>query len=334
VSTFLACGVAGAALDREERLLLEEVGPAGIVLFGRNVVEHGQLLDLVAELRRLPSTPYVAIDLEGGRVNRLEKLIGPLPSGARAAAAGSEVVRALGEAAGAACAHFGIGVDFAPVADVARQGGFLAAESRCLGASPAEARGGATAFLEGLASFGVAGCLKHYPGLGSGAVDSHRELPTLGESVRADAAVFHALAAPGRAVMVAHALAPSLGEGSLPATLSRTVVGPLREVAGPILADDLEMDALAAFGSLARRASAALAAGCDQVLLCNALAARRQVTEHVRNVAGRDRAFASALAQGSERLGGFGHGELRQVSWDEVMRLAERARQAAAEGDG
>jgi len=334
VNAFLACGVAGPALDRDERRVLEEVGPAGIVLFGRNVVEHDQLLDLVAELRRLPSTPYVAIDLEGGRVNRLETLIGPLPSGAQAARAGSKAVCALGESAGAACAHFGIGVDFAPVADVARQGGFLASESRCLGATPAEARKGGAAFLEGLASFGVAGCLKHYPGLGSGTVDSHRELPTLGESVHADVEVFHALAATGRAVMVAHALAPPLGEGSLPATLSRTVVGRVRDVAAPILADDLEMGALAAFGSLAQRASAALAAGCDQVLLCNALAARREVTEHVRDVARRDRAFASALVQGSERLGGFGHAELRQVGWGEVMRLAERARHAAAEGDG
>jgi beta-N-acetylhexosaminidase len=332
VSAFLACGLAGAALDADERLLLEEVRPSGIVLFARNVVERAQLRGLVAELRALPSAPYVAIDMEGGRVNRLEALIGPLPAGAEAARAGRDAVHALAAAAGAACAHFGIGVDLAPVADVARPGGYLASESRCLGASPAEARRGAAAFLEGLAGFGVAGCLKHYPGLGSGAVDSHRQLPALGEAVHADIEVFHDLAAPGCAVMVAHALAAPLGEASLPATLSPTVVGRLRGRAAPILADDLEMGALSSFGTMGQRAAAALGAGCDQVLVCNALGARREVADQVEAAARGDRAFAAALAESSQRLGHFGHAELRRVSWDEVQRLAEEARRAAGEG--
>ncbi len=102
---------------------------------------------------------------------------GPLPPSAEAARAGTAAVRALGAAAGAACAHFGIGVDFAPVVDVARPEGWLGSEERCLGGTPAEVQGAAAAYLQGLESFGVSGCLKHYPGLGSGAVDSHRELP-------------------------------------------------------------------------------------------------------------------------------------------------------------
>ena len=120
MSAFLACGVAGAELDEGERALLEALRPGGIVLFARNVAGREQLAALVRELRALPSRPYVAVDLEGGRVNRLAALLGPLPAAGDAARAGTEVVRALGEAAGAACAHFGIGVDFAPVADVDR----------------------------------------------------------------------------------------------------------------------------------------------------------------------------------------------------------------------
>jgi beta-N-acetylhexosaminidase len=326
VSAFLVCGVAGLALDAEERRLLEELKPGGIVLFARNVAERDQLVSLVRELRGLPSRPYVAIDLEGGRVNRLEKLIGPLPAAAEAARGGAHVVQALAEAAGAACAHLGIGVDLAPVLDVARPEGFLASEARCLGCSPAEVQAAAGTFLEGLSAFGVAGCLKHYPGLGSGRVDSHRNLPVLDETVAADCALFRALAAPGRAVMVAHALAPALGEGGCPASLSRAVVGLLRAFAAPVLADDLEMAALSAHGSISERAAAALGAGCDQVLVCNALAARREVADHVGAAARRDPVMAATLRESVARSAGFGRDELAEVSWNRVLELADRAR--------
>jgi beta-N-acetylhexosaminidase len=329
VSAFLACGVAGFALDAGERRLLDVLKPAGIVLFARNVADRDQLAALVRELRGLPSRPYVAIDLEGGRVNRLERLIGPLPAAAETARAGADVVRALAEAAGAACAHLGIGVDLAPVLDVARPEGFLASEARCLGSSPAEVRTAAGSFLQGLSAFGVAGCLKHYPGLGSGRVDSHRNLPVLDETVAADCELFRALASPGRAVMVAHALAPALGEGGCPTSLSRAVVGRLRTFAAPILADDLEMGALSAHGSISERAAAALGAGCDQVLVCNALAARREVVEHVSAAARRDPVLAATLRENVARSAGFGHGGLAEVTWDRVLELADRARALA-----
>ena len=332
MNAFLVCGVAGPGLDEDERRLLEEVRPAGIILFGRNVVERGQLGELVGELSGLPSAPYIAIDLEGGRVNRLERLTGPLPSALDAARRGRPGVRALAEAAGAACAHLGIGVDLAPVADVALKDGFLASEARCLGSSPGEVQAAAATFLGGLAAFGVSGCLKHYPGLGSGRLDSHVDLPVLGEGVRAEREVFHALARTGCAVMVAHALAPALGDDRRPATLSPEIVAPLRPLAAPILADDLEMGALAGFGPMAKRAQAALAAGCDQVLVCNALGARREVAEHVRSTAGREPGFASALTEARRRLGRFGHEELRKTEWDEVLRLADRARRLAGGG--
>jgi beta-N-acetylhexosaminidase len=328
-SRWLVCGIAGMALDGEERSLLEELRPAGVVLFVRNVHDRDQLIALVKELRSLPSLPYVAVDLEGGRVNRLAGLIGPLPAAADAARAGTEAVRALGDAAGAACAHLGIGVDLAPVLDVARPEGFLASEQRCFGASPDAVGAAAAAFLDGLSSFGVSGCLKHFPGLGSGRVDSHVDLPLLEDTVAADCGLFRALAAPGRAVMVAHALAPALGESASPSSLSRAVVGQLRAFAAPILADDLEMGALAAYGSLPERAAAALAAGCDQVLICNALAALREVVGHVGAAARRDPVLAAALREGAARSAGFGGGDLAPVTWDRVLQLADRARALA-----
>ena len=333
VPGFLLCGIPGTALDDGERLLLAELRPGGIILFARNVESREQLVELVYELRAMPWRPYVAADVEGGRVNRLQRIIGPLPSPAAAASAGIEAVAALGEAIGAACAHLGIGVDFAPVLDISQGGGWVGGEDRCLGCDVDRVAELGEVFLAALEGFGVAGCLKHYPGLGSGAVDSHRDLPLLGDGVVEEERAFAALVRPGRAVMVAHAIAPALGEGVLPASLSATVVERLRRFrSGPVIADDLEMGALASFGGLPERAAAALLAGCDQVPVCNAMAARADVLAAVMGAGGRDPVVASRLRRSAARTAGYGLGPLRGVSWDEVERLAERARRAAGGG--
>lgn len=327
---WLSCGVAGAELRGDERRVLADLGPGGVVLFSRNVVSREQLRELVGALRGLPSRPYVAVDFEGGRVNRLKPIVGSLPSPAQAAARGRSAVEALGRALGAACAHFGIGLDFAPVVDVARPGGFLGAEDRCLGRDAWEVEPLAAVVLAGLASFGVAGCLKHYPGLGSGGVDSHLDLPLLDDGIRDDEAVFLRLSSPATAVMVAHALAPALGEPERPASLSAAVVGRLaRRPCGPIIADDLEMGALAGFGSLGERAAAAVLAGCDQVLVCNALKSRIEVADHVERWARRDPRLGAEIRRASERSRGFGAGPLAEVAWDEVEDACERARESA-----
>ncbi len=164
-------------------------------------------------------------------------------------------------------------------------------------------------------------------------MDSHRELPVLDDAVAGEVEVFHSLLTPARAVMVAHALAPALGEGGRPASLSRTVMARLnRRARGPVIADDLEMGALAAHGSIPERAAAALAAGCDQVLVCNALDARAAVVRHVEDAAGRDPALAAALRLSAERTAGFGRGTLADVAWETVCGLAERARRLAGGG--
>lgn len=329
MNPWLACGIGGTELDAAERRELEALQPGGIVLFARNVRDREQLAELVRALRELPWAPYVAIDLEGGRVNRLAGLTGPLPAPARAAEAGPDALRALGEALGCACAHFGIGVDYAPVVDVGR-GGYVGGEGRCLGDTPEAVIAAAEHVLAGIESFGVAACLKHYPGLGSGQVDSHRELPELDDGAAADEEVFLRLASPTRAVMVAHAMVPSLGEACCPASLSRGVVGRLDGYpVGPVIADDLEMGALGRFGSMAARAAAALAAGCDQVLVCNALAARGEVVGTVQAWAAGDVALAAALRPAGSRLGGYGTGPLPVVGWDEVEARAVRARELA-----
>lgn len=328
---FLACGTGGRELDDGERRLLTELQPGSVVLFARNVASREQAIALVDELHALPGSPLVAIDLEGGRVNRLRALVGELPSAAAAAAAGVDACRALGEAAGSACAHLGVDLDYAPVLDVAWPDGWLAREGRCWGRDAAAVERFARAFLEGLEGYGVRACLKHYPGLGSGVVDSHRELPVLGDGVREEERTFAALASPQRAAMVAHAMCPQLGEACAPASLSRRVVQRLVGLGcGLVLADDLEMGALAGWGGIGERGAAALAAGCDQVILSNLMDERQPLVEHVRRAAVDDAGLATLLERGRARFEAFRPGLCRpRVDWDEVERAADRARRLA-----
>jgi beta-N-acetylhexosaminidase len=318
-NSFLVCGIAGTVLSPEERALLASLAPGGIILFARNIESVAQVRALTAALRELPGNPFVAVDLEGGAVNRLRGLAGELPSPAQLAPLGAAGAFALGQACGALCAALGITVDLAPVVDVAGEGSYVGGEGRCWGSTVEAVVELAGAFLSGLEAFGVQGCLKHFPGLGSGAVDSHRELPVLGDVVREHVEAFRALAGPRRGVMVAHALAPALGEALAPASLSSRVVGSVPQGCGPVLADDVEMGALSGWGSLAERAAAALAAGCHGVLVCNALQAREAVVEHLARWKDRDPELRARLATAEGKMAGFGRGPLRPVRWEEAL---------------
>ncbi len=158
-------------------------------------------------------------------------------------------------------------------------------------------------------------------------VDSHLQLPELGDEVRDECAAFDLLCSGERAVMVAHAVAPALGDGLRPGSLSPVVVRRLaHRPCGPIIADDLEMGALGRFGTLGERAAAALLAGCDQVLLCNALEARAEVVAHIESWAVRSAELAGAVARGEERMAGFGRRPVADVTWADVVEAAELAR--------
>jgi len=271
----LIVGLPGTSLDDEQIDILERVQPCGVILFQRNIETAEQVHDLVAELISLEPRPFVAVDLEGGMVNRLRPIWGELPSPADAATAGRKAMKALGEAAGAACRSLGIHLNLAPVVDLDRPNGVLAKQRRCLAEEPERVATLARVFNEGLGEWGVKGCLKHFPGLGEIPVDTHEELPTLdiGErelSPHLDA--FGSLTEEIPLVMVGHVIVPILGDAELPASLSPAVVRRARELPGSpiILSDDIEMGALASSGDLPQRVEAALCARNHGVLVCKA----------------------------------------------------------------
>jgi len=271
-SRLFGVGVEGPTLTPREREILHAHPPFGVILFRRNIETVGQLADLIANLRDLGAR-YALVDQEGGPVDRLRDLLAPAPSIARAARAGA--ARRAGELAGEALAGLGFDVDLAPVVDraVAGAGGTVLGE-RSASPEPGPIIDAAGAFLAGLHARGIAGCLKHFPGLGRARFDTHQKLPVVESNphqLALDLAPFDALMGEARAIMVSHAAA----EDGLPASLAPAwATTQLRDILGfegAAFSDDLEMGALDAFGGLPERSVRAALAGCDLLFVCRRL---------------------------------------------------------------
>jgi beta-N-acetylhexosaminidase len=272
----------GPALDRSSRAFLEEFRPGGVVLFKRNVRSPGQLRSLVAAIHDCGAgvPPLVAIDHEGGRVDRLPPPFTHFPPmavvGARDDARLAETV---GRAMGRELRAVGIDLDFAPVLDVRSNVRNRVIGDRAFGADPARVARLGLALARGLARAGVLACGKHFPGHGASAGDSHFVLPRVRRSRRALATcdlVPFARAAAARlpALMTAHVVYPAL-DPHHPATLSARICRDLLRrrlgFRGVLFSDDLEMNAVAGRSTPGRAAVAALDAGCDMLLVCQSL---------------------------------------------------------------
>ena len=268
----------GTELSAEERALLARPGVAGICLFSRNLASIEQARALVEQTLAAAGRPLViAIDQEGGGVVRLPGVAVPPSAMALGAADDPALTERLGAATGRGLRRIGVNVDFAPVADVQSNPGNPIVGDRAFGADPAAVARHVAAFVRGLQATGVAATLKHFPGHGDVAVDSHLALPRLD----ADLARLEALewppfaagiAAGAAAAMTGHLLVPAL-DPTLPATLSPAILGgALRGrlgFQGALFSDALDMRAIADGWGVPEAAVLAMAAGVDVPIVCN-----------------------------------------------------------------
>jgi beta-N-acetylhexosaminidase len=276
-------GCAGEVLTDEERAFFRDARPLGVILFKRNCSSERQVIDLIEDIKTIidPSNPENAIffiDQEGGRVARLGPPHWPsYPAPARIAALGGEPARDAAFLAARLIAddlaRLGITVDCAPVLDLPAPGADPIIGNRAWGAEPEAVARLGRAFCDGLLEGGIAPVIKHIPGHGRAAVDSHRALPRVAASRDA---LEHGDFAPFRLLndmpwaMTAHVVYEVI-DPDRPATLSPRVIGDVIRDSigfnGMLISDDLSMGALS--GSLGARTEAALAASCDAVLHCN-----------------------------------------------------------------
>jgi beta-N-acetylhexosaminidase len=337
----LVLGVSGAVLAPAEIEILRRVRPGGVILFRRNVEAPEQLTDLVTAIREASPGVLLAVDSEGGRVDRLASLVGPAPSGEALAQAPPEVAREAGRAVGESLRLFGFDVDFAPVVDLDRGEAGNALDRRYLGCRPEEVVARAAAFLGGLHEAGVGGCLKHFPGLGPSRGDTHFEAGLVelnAEELEEDLEPFERLGTLAGMVMVAHAVYPALDPERRPATLAPSIAQDLLRgrlgFRGVAVADDLEMHALDPWGDLPERCERALSAGCDLLPVCHCLEAAPAIVDHLSRpeLAQRVAQARTRLAAYRRHLGDLPRREAPDLATvrDRIARVTDRAASHAA----
>jgi beta-N-acetylhexosaminidase len=280
-------GLAGTQIDAATRRLLTDVSPGGICLFARNVAEPEQVRNLLDSVRaQLPVEPFMSVDQEGGLVDRLRKIIAPMP-----AANSIKTIpdaRKIAEITAETLRILGFNMNFAPVVDVIdmkRERVSNGLYSRAFAKTAEETFELAESYLNGLQNGGCLGCLKHFPGLGASITDSHESLPTVflseTEFFNTDLFPYQQFIKTGQvhSIMVAHAAFPLIDlqetdqKGRLlPSSLNYNFVTRLlRETLGYnglVLTDDLEMGAILKNYGVGEACKMAILAGQDMLAIC------------------------------------------------------------------
>ncbi|HEX8708744.1 MAG TPA: glycoside hydrolase family 3 N-terminal domain-containing protein [Pyrinomonadaceae bacterium] len=287
-------GLPGMEFDAETRSLVEEVQPGGVIIFGRNVAAPEQLRGLLDGVRELlPVEPLAGIDQEGGLVDRLRRICTPMPAARTIRQHGDlSAARSLGRITGEALRLLGFNMNFAPVMSIMSEERDLLSNglySRSYGRSPGEVLGYTMVYLRALQGTGCMGCLKHFPGIGAGEVDTHDEMAIVNLShddlMAQDLAPYIELFQREddrvRAVMVSHGGFPNIVDirkgvagGHLePASLSYSISTKLlRDELGYkhlVLTDDLEMGAISKHYQIEEAVLRAFQAGQDMLLICS-----------------------------------------------------------------
>lgn len=277
IGQMIMIGFAQTEMDDSLAYEIQHYHVGSAIIYAFNIKSSDQLKALISGMQADSSIPLlVATDQEGGSVNRMSTIEGPLSSAAAMGATNNpSYVRQRGAQDATALASVGINLNLAPVVDVLNttSGDIV---SRSFGTTPSHVSSMAGAYLEGLQASGkVAGTLKHFPGLGDVPVDPHYKLYTLTRSQAAlnqiDWAPYRALLASGDvyAVMSTHIVLAAV-DPTRPASLSKPVLtGILRDKLGfngVIITDGIYMHSLAAYG-LDQIAVDAVEAGND--IICS-----------------------------------------------------------------
>ena len=285
--------VAGLELTTEERARLGHPLVGGVILFARNYAAPEQLESLVRDIHALRRPPLlVAVDHEGGRVQRFRDGFTALPAMARFGEVWDENPKRahrLAETAGWLMASelraVGVDFSFAPVLDVDR-GVSRVIGDRAFHANPDAVTELAHAYMTGMHRAGMAATGKHFPGHGGVEADSHVAVPVDARSYQdiymEDIVPFERMIAYGlEGIMPAHVIFSAVDPQ--PAGYSRfwlqKVLRQELGFEGVIFSDDLSMEGAKVAGGVVSRARAALAAGCDMVLVCNDPAAARELLD-------------------------------------------------------
>lgn len=312
--SLIVVGVAGIELTALERAWLKLVRPGGIILFRRNITDAPQTRSLLHEATSHCAPHSIrCVDLEGGTVDRLRDALAPTPAAqfvARANLHKPGIAHELGELIARGLKAFGFNVTLAPVLDLALEDSANVMGTRSTGATAEEVIAYARPFLAGLAAQGIAGCGKHFPGLGGGTSDSHFDTPAIArtwqELWNEDIAPFRELSNELPMVMVNHAAYPNTQSKHLPATASpfwvTSVLRKRLSYRGLIFSDDMEMGGILKAMPIEEAAITAIRAGMDMIEICHSPELILRAYESLIAEAERSTAFRALLAARAQEV--------------------------------
>ena len=317
-SGLLMVGFEGKSLPARLARRLREGTVGGVILFSRNVEGPRQVRDLCREIRAAAGkgrpAPLIAVDQEGGRVQRLTEpgftRFPPARCYSTLCCHAERAAEATAEMMAEELRAVGVDINFAPVLDVDSNPENPVIGNRALSDDPSQAARLGISFFRGILSRGVIPVGKHFPGHGSTATDSHEVLPVVRSSRdtlrRRDLHPFRrAIRAGIPALMTAHVLYPAL-DREFPATLSKKILrGLLRNqlrFRGVVFSDAMEMKAITDRFAVGDAAVRAIAAGCDVVLVCRGEVNQEETMEAISRAWADDREFRKCVAAPIRRV--------------------------------
>jgi beta-N-acetylhexosaminidase len=313
IGRLIMVGCRNESLSRDERWLFEEYGFGGFILFQRNCAEPRQVLALCRSLwdGATGQPPLIAIDQEGGNVQRLPAPFTRYPAAAAIGARENpSLAYRLGRATGVELALVGVNLNFATVLDVNSNPQNPIIGARAFGAEPNRVIEISSAWTRGLREGGVIPCGKHFPGHGDTKQDSHLTLPVVEKSSAELQAVelapfIDACSNRIEALMTAHVKFTAL-DPDLPATLSEPIItGLLRHQLGydgVVLSDDMAMQAISDHFEAGPAAALALYAGVDMLLFCHDSAHAAEVVDFLCSEVERTPALRARIENSERRI--------------------------------
>lgn len=336
-------GLPGVELDGEAKKLLTEVSAGGVCLFTRNIREAQTTRKLLDDLRDfLPIEPILSLDQEGGLVDRLRRIITPMPSANSFKTVKN--VQILAEITAEVIRILGFNTNFAPVVDIPTEESLNTQnglQSRFLGETSEDVILLSQTYLKTLQDNKILGCPKHFPGLGASEVDSHEELPVVKSNHQAllknDLLPYQKLLSETHSVMIAHAAYPNLDlqerdvNGKLlPSSLSFNIVTKLlrQEIGfeGLIVTDDLEMGAILKNYGIGQACKMAFRAGVDMFLICANPEAVREGFRAISEAVAKGEISEEKLDESLQRIAEFKNLMQSPLTFDE-HRLAELSKE-------
>lgn len=284
----LMIGLQGLSLLKEEKDFIVSNNIAGVVLFKRNIQSFKQIYKLCLELKSLTKpSPLIAIDMEGGEVNRFSHLKKsyPWPPPKILRTFKPHQIFVIAKAMARQLHALGIDINFAPVVDLPLMNNPLLT-NRVFGNSKEEILKHASYFIEGLIAGNVIPCLKHFPGHGGVSKDSHKTLPKDNRQMKDLKSQFDIFQTffekhPSCWIMTAHVEFPNIDKK--PATFSKVLLKTkLRNqqgFKGLLVSDDIDMKALKRF-SLGECFFQAMKGGCDLIITCQKKESPKEIIKY------------------------------------------------------